>query len=538
MVSWKDHWDSTVKEGITLQKIGGRMIETYQNMPVNLYAALLRTKEKFAERIALVNYDGEQFSYNRFTEMVDALGVVLKNVYHIEKGDHVGLLLYNGIEFCVAYLALCKIGAVVCSLPGKYKEPELCSLADKADLQFLICEEFFASWFERRPEVVRIVSRRHEECGYGFAYLMQNLSTQDRTQTENDLNDPVILMFTSGTTSHSKGVLLRNYNVMHSVEAYIRVLDLTEEDIALVATPMYHITGLVCILAVMISCGGRLHIHKKVDPDEMIRTCLKDGITYLHASPTVFSMMLSKSREYPELTSITDLACGSGNIPPKNIQRLKNWIPNAKFHTVFGMTETSGAGTIFPNGAADSEYIGASGVPMPNMQIRIMDDNNTELPVGEVGEVCVKASFVLEQYYKEQLDAISEDGWLKTGDLGYCNEAGYLYIVDRKKDMINRGGEKICSFDIENELLLLPGVIEAALIGKPDPKYMEVPVAMLHVEDSFTMTVDEIKEFLMKRVARYKVPEEIWFVPEIPKTINGKVDKRALRVILEQKTGL
>lgn len=137
------------------------------------------------------------------------------------------------------------------------------------------------------------------------------------------------------------------------------------------------------------------------------------------------------------------------------------WPPRARFHTVYGMTETAGAGTVFPGGAADSPWIGASGIPMPDLQISIVNEDNLELTENQIGEICLKGSFVVDGYENQKSDSITEDGWLKTGDLGYYNQAGYLYIVDRKKDMINRGGEKICSFDIENAIHDLPGIAEA-----------------------------------------------------------------------------
>ena len=166
---------------------------------------------------------------------------------------------------------------------------------------------------------------------------------------------------------------------------------------------------------------------------------------------------------------------------------------------------------------------------MPNMEVKIVDEDGKELQNGEVGEVCVRAGFVLEAYYKLETDSISEDGWLKTGDMGYCNDAGYLYIVDRKKDMINRGGEKICSFDIENELQQMPEIMEAAVVGIPDKKYIEIPVAAVRVKAGSDYTEESIKEYLRGRIAKFKVPESILFVTEIPKTVNGKVDKKTLR---------
>lgn len=527
MINWKNKWPASVTESVSNVKIGDRTVETYKDMPVNLYHALLLTKDRLPEKTALLNFDGQSYTYAEYVKMIDAFAYILSDRYHVCKGDHVGMLLYNGIEFCVTYLALCKLGAVVVSLPGKYQKPELLSLAGKAELKFLVCEEAYYEWFEGF-DVRRIVSRPHEN-GYGLGYLTGDLCGTEGLQTGILPEDPVLMMFTSGTTSQSKGVLLKNYNIMHSVYAYMKTLDLTEEDVAVVSTPMYHITGLVCILAVVLTSGGKLCILKKVDPDILIQCCIDQKVTYFHASPTVFSMVLDVAGKYPDVPSVRCFACGSGNMAPENIRRLKAWMPQAQFHTVFGMTETSGAGTIFPVGAADSEFIGSSGVPMPNMQVKIIDDDGNELKNGEIGEVCVKASFVLEAYYKTETDAIDSDGWLRTGDMGYCNDAGYLYIRDRKKDMINKGGEKICSFDVENEIHMMPGVLDAAVVGIPDEKYMEIPVAAVRLAPGSKIDEGAVRAYLKDRIARFKIPEKVIFVDEIPKTLNGKVDKRSLR---------
>ena len=170
---------------------------------------------------------------------------------------------------------------------------------------------------------------------------------------------------------------------------------------------------------------------------------------------------------------------------------------------------------------------------MPDLQVKIVDDNGAELRENEIGEICLRGSFVLDEYYHQKTDLISEDGWLKTGDLGCYNQDGYLYVVDRKKDMINRGGEKICSFDIENVIHTLPAVAEAAVVGVPDEKYMEVPAAMIRLEQGADASEADIKEMLKDRIARFKIPEHVVFVDEIPKTHNGKIDKRVIKDMIE-----
>ena len=522
MVTWEGKWQKEAP---------------FKDMPVNLYQAFLKQVEKQPESTAIVNVDGREYSYRELHDMVDVLASALHQKYGITKRTHVGVLLFNSIEFVVTYLAIIKIGAVYVSLPGKNQQPEILSLAEKADLDFVICEQRYYDWFHDHPEIKAILCDSETE-EYGYKALVEGVSG-DPSLAGGEADDPVILMFTSGTTSRSKGVRLTNFNVMRSVFAYIYTLDLDEKEVAIVTTPMYHITGLVCIIATLLTCGGSVCILRKVEPEKIIRCLNEHQVTFFHASPTVFVMFLEEGAKegYPPIPSLTRFACGSGNMAPENIRRLKRWIPNADFHTVFGMTETSGAGTIFPCGAADSEYIGSSGVPMPDLKVKILDDEGNEMPDGEIGEICVNASFVLDSYYKmDSSEIIMDGGWLRTGDLGYVNSAGYLYIRDRKKDMINRGGEKIVSFDVENVLQQLPGVIEAAVVGVPDPKYMEIPVAAVRMRAGRVWDEEKMREILKTKLSKYKIPTRFKIMEEIPKTQSGKVDKRTIRKLFIEDT--
>ncbi|POP34336.1 hypothetical protein C3B58_03305 [Lactonifactor longoviformis] len=530
MVTWKNYWRGNEWEELKKIKIGGREVETFKNMPPNLYDALAESVSRFPEKIALTDPWERRYSYKDFLKKVDDFALSLSCVYGIKKGDHAALMLYNGIEFCVAFLALCKLGAVTVSLPSKYKKQEVLSLCMKAEASYIICDEDFYEWFENAEEYsfVRIKAENAEK-GYGFAYLARSTKGYAPLVSRGALEDPVLIMFTSGTTSQSKGVLLKNYNVMHSVVTYEKTLKLTSEDRSVIATPIYHITGMITLLGEFLYIGASLYLHRKFEPEKVLQCALENKLTFIHASPTVFCMLMDKKDMFPSIPSLNSFACGSSNMSPENIRRIYEWLPQVKFHTIYGLTETAGAGTVFPGGAAESRYIGASGIPMPNLEVRIADDTGKEVPSGIVGEVMLKGTFVLEEYYHGVSSAITEDGWLKTGDLGYCNRDGYLYIVDRKKDMINRGGEKICSFDVENEIMQLNGILEAAVVGVPDEKYGEIPVAVIRFAPGVEWKEGAVQKELEHRIAKYKIPCRILPLSDIPKTANGKIDKNAIR---------
>lgn len=213
---------------------------------------------------------------------------------------------------------------------------------------------------------------------------------------------------------------------------------------------------------------------------------------------------------------------------------LHKWLPDCEFRTIYGLTETTSPGTVFPVDANKSPYIGSSGIPIPGLEFKITDENGRELDPDMRGSVLVRGTNITEAYYKMEKNTI-RNGWLDTGDIGYFNKDGYLYIVDRKKDMINRGGEKICSFDVENELSDMEGIEDAAVVGIPDDIYGEVPVAVIRLKPGVSMTEEEIRVGLKKRMASYKVPKIMKLVDKIPVTANLKTDKKKIRELFEKE---
>ena len=292
----------------------------------------------------------------------------------------------------------------------------------------------------------------------------------------------MILMFTSGTTSTSKGVILKNYNINHAVMIYQRILELGEDDRTIIPVPIYHITGLVALLGLFVYIGGTVYLHKRYDAYRILSAIQEHEITFLHGSPTVFGLLLELKNKFSKNESIRVLACGSSYMPVETMMKLHQWMPQMTFHRIYGMTETSSPATIFPSDAATSIYAKAQGKPIPGMELKIVDDSGKEVPCKEIGNVQLKGTNICESYYHIEKSPIDKEGWLDTGDMGYLNEDSYLYIVDRKKDMINRGGEKIWCNDVENEITSLKGVKESALVGIPSEKYGEVAAAVVVLE--------------------------------------------------------
>lgn len=540
MLDGKNVWNIWFQKDMGEMTVGNRTVYTFPKMKKSFYEMLCETSSKYPDKTGICDNWGRTYTYPGFLEKVDELAAYLKYVKQVQKGQRIGLLLNNGIEFAVSFYALCKLGAVAAPFPTKYREPEVRSLIEKADLSGILASEDYAwvSSYEEQNMFVILTDREQEQ--YGFTYIFESAEWKEcppdasNEAGAGELNDEMILMFTSGTTSASKGVILKNYNINHAVMIYQRLLELGPEDKTIIPVPIYHITGLVALLGLFVYIGGTIYLYKRYDAKRILEGVQKHGITFMHGSPTVFGLLLDYQKDFPELPAIRTLACGSSYMPVGTMRKLHAWMPRMEFRNVYGMTETSSPGTVFPYDAATSIYPGSEGKPIPGLQIKILNEEGEEVPNGEVGVVFLRGANICEYYYNLKTPLITEDGWLNTGDMGYINEDSYVYIVDRKKDMINRGGEKIWCTDVEEELIAHRGIKDAAVVGIPSEKYGETAAAVVVLEKGISMTADELKEELKSRLARFKIPEKILFLDAVPKTPGLKTDKKYIKTLFEE----
>lgn len=522
-----EFWGKAITDGLVKIAIENRQYYRYQSEPDSLYESLKRTESFYPERICIVDDDGTSYTYREFLNMVDYFSKILYHRYHVCQSDQVGILLYNSLEFCVSVYAVNKLKAVAVPYSTKYRESEVKSLMKKSDIKGVLYHKDFEGWMKGLHGNKFLVCMNKELlCGQE---QMEAIPERKAKPEEN-----AILMFTSGTTSQSKGVMLKNFHVMHGIEVYKRIFGICMEDVTILSVPAYHVTGLLAILGLFLYAGGCVRLHKFFDAETVLRETKEKHITYIHGSPTVYSMLLEKRHLYPELPTVRLMACGSGNMPRRKLKEIGSWMPQAEFRTVYGLTETASPATIFPENAVGSIHIGSSGVPIPGTEFKICDEGGELLPSGEVGNIFVRGTNVIEKYY-DRTDQAGSGQWLDTGDIGYFDEDGYLYITDRKKDMINRGGEKICSYDVENLLYELPGIKEAAVIGIPDERYGEVPAAMIAGNVKECPKEEEIRKILKQKLAKFQIPVKFVFRESLPLTANLKIDKREIRRILAEE---
>ncbi|AHW64683.1 Putative acyl-CoA synthase [Corynebacterium glyciniphilum AJ 3170] len=491
---------------------------TFSRVPLSAWGALCRTASRYPDKTAVSEDSGDGLT---FGELLNQAETASANLWAIgaRPGTRVGLLLDNSSGFLTALLAVNRIGATSVMLPGKFSDAELAGMIRTARIDVLIADDRRSIGNSVFPVPATVA-------------LSDLLASSGRPVpgAVTDPGAPAVHMFTSGTTGTPKRVVLTNRNIMHAVAAYEHALDLTADDSMVFGAALYHVTGVVAVALQCVYLGMTLHLQRRFDPVAFIRWAEEVEATYIHGSPTIFQLMVEHwPEDRPQLDSVRLLACGAANMPPGRIQRLTDRMPGASFRTVYGLTETTSPATVFPEDAASSPFIGSSGTPVPGVSVRIVDQRGTALGPDEVGEITLSGTNVSPGYLDadDQFMAVEE---LTTGDLGYLTEEGYLYVVDRLKNQINRGGEKIHPNSVENALCGLDGVEDACVVGIPDELYGEVPAALVVVGPG--TDVGGLLGRLRGRIAKYAVPVRILAVDEIPRTVGMKTDRNAVRALL------
>lgn len=498
-------------------------IYSYKNIASNLYEDLVNAVQKFGSNTAIITDDGQKISYTAFLEKVDQAAWYLKYEKKVAVGDRVVLLLYNTLEFCVLLYAISKIGGVVVPISTKYKPYELKMLLSRFPFSLLFLDKRIKEYGQILQQEFAGIEVVVAEDSLWFASGDAGEKNFDGETT--GWEDDLVMMFTSGTTSVSKGVILTNFNILNAISSYEELLSVSEKDKTIIATPIYHIIGIVALLGLFVHCGGTVYLQLQFRPERVLKTILEEKITFMHSTPTVFVMLLNYKEKYPSLPSWRISLCGSSNTPPSIIERLHTWLPNMRFCPVYGLTESSSSGSVFLDNAVDSAEIGASGKPVPGIYMKILDEEGEECQSGQAGELLVKGCFVMDRYLGGEKSR--ESRWIKTGDIAFMSEGGYLHIVGRSKDMISRGGEKIYANEVENILYKMDEVVSAALIGIPDEKYGEIAVAVIKAKGA--LTEEDVKDWVGRHLAKYKIPAKVEFVEELPRTPNGKISKKILR---------
>jgi len=339
------------------------------------------------------------------------------------------------------------------------------------------------------------------------------------------------LMYTSGTTGRPKGVMLTHANLAWKNYAHITEFGFTAADVGLACGPMYHVGALDLITTTMIAVGATTIIHRSFDAAAVVGEIERSKVTAVWMAPAMIRAVLDQPGvEDCDLSSVRVIIAGGEKLPIPFIERLQRTFPSAWLADAYGLTETV-SGDTFLDKANVQAKLGSVGRACLYLELDIWDDDGNPVAAGERGEVVLRGPKVFKGYWRDP-DATAtafRGGWFHTGDIGVQDDDGYLYIVDRLKDMIVSGGENIASSEVERVLYEHPAVLETAVIGRPDERWGEVPVAVVVLKPGASATADELIEHCRGQLAKFKVPKAVTFIDALPRNPSGKVLKRELR---------
>jgi long-chain acyl-CoA synthetase len=437
----------------------------------------------------------------------------------VAPGDCVVVFAANCPEVPLLYNAIWRAGAVVTPAIFLLPPPELHHILADSDARLVVAS----------PEFVDAA------CSVAEVPVVSTDELPDADPqpiVERDDEDLAALMYTGGTTGRAKGVMLSHANLWEvgkSAQESGHVPGLVR---TLVPLPLSHSYGLLVTVAGMHAPEpGAAVLMRWFDPGSFLDLVQEHGVQISAVVPSMLQLLLAQPLEDYDLSSLRYLACGAAPLPREAVADLERRLPHVHLREGYGLTETSGLVSTNPPGRI---RIGSVGLPAPGVDVCIVDDEDRELPVGEVGEICCRSPFLMQGYWRAPgltADAM-RGGWFHTGDLGRLDEDGYLYVVDRKKDLIIRGGFNVFPSDVEDALLEHPAVAFAAVVGRPDERHGEEVVAFVSLRNGSEVSADDLVAFAKERIGGYKYPREVRIVPDVPLTPVGKVDRKALRELV------
>lgn len=515
----------------------------------NLNRSILKHAKYYPDEEVLV-YGDRSWTYGQWVEEVKELAAGLK-AQGVEPGDRVVYLGLNSSSFLRTMLAAWYIGAVYTPLNFRLAPVEVEDLITRARPAMVVIEASHIEVVERMKSFEQLRDKTQfvlidndpeipapEQTPEGYTLITDVINSGDvasigepRLAAEDDL---ALLLFTSGTTGLPKGVKLTFGNIWWNSVNVDAAVDTRRGDTNYVVAPMFHIGALNSFTIRCMARGGRNIIRRNFDPRQVVRDIEEYQVTTAFLVPAMLKAMeQTEEFEDHDISSLRSLVCAGAAVPPSLIKEYER--KNVQVQQAWGLTETAPFATYLP---AELTYkkIGSCGVPMEYTEARIMDPVTGEVidEPNQTGEMCVRGPNVTPGYWEneEATRAAFIDGWFRSGDMGYKDEDGFFYIVDRLKDMIITGGENVYPAEIERVLSGYPGVTDVAVVGIEDPEWGEKVVAMVTVAEGHEPTVEDIREYCSDHLARYKLPKELVVSPVMYRNGSGKLDKRRIKAFI------
>ena len=483
------------------------------------------------DKEALVD-EGRRWTYRELDRDVNSHACALREL-GVAPGDVVAVLAKNSATYVMEMFATARLGAIFLPLNWRLHSKELIYIAEHSGLQTLLVDaEFHTKAIEVAeaiPQEVSLVSHGPDAAA-PFVPLPSLLGHSDRVlDAEVGLDDVQRILYTSGTTSHPKGVMISHGNVIWNQLGQLLELELTSADRTMVSAPLFHVSGIEAPGHATLYAGGTMVITRSYAGPDIVALSEEERVTGLVlAAQIVHDILAMEDIAQRDLSSLRFIIFGG--VPAATRRRVQETFPHVRLIDTFGMTELTNGATYMDDAHAN-EKLGAQGTPFPHVDLKIVGPDGATLQPGEIGEIAIRGPKVSLGYWRDP-DATARawrDGWFHSGDMASLDEDGYLWFSDRKADMIRSGGENVASAEIERVLAGHPSVAEVAVIGVPDPRWDEVPKGFVILHAGATTTVEELLAHCRDNLAKFKVPKAIDVVTALPRNDSGKILKRMLR---------
>lgn len=504
--------------------------ETVNACNMNLSDFLTNTAERIPDHPA-IRFAGQTVTFGEMNRRVDALALGLTRL-GINPGDVCLQMMPNSLNWALVYYALARMGAFVVPVNFLFRRRELAYiLRDSGAKAFIGHGDYLAEALAAMAELPQITVRiaEGENLPPGFTALDRLFNATGNFSTfASRADDPLAVIYTSGTTGEPKGAVLTHKSLMSDVTAVSRVRHTEAHDVVLSVLPLFHIYGMTHALNISIYQGLTIRMWTNFDAEALLSAIEEEKSSILYAVPTMVNRLVELAESKPpQRSGLRFVISGGASLPVEVLHRFEKRFETTIYES-YGLTEFSP--TCVENPFGRQARPGSIGLPISPFETRIVGDDDRDVPVGEVGELCIRGSAVMKEYLNkpEATAKALRGGWLHTGDLARMDPEGYIYIVDRKKDLIIRGGYNVYPREIEEVLYTHEAISEAAVVGIPDNDLGEEIAAFVVLKPVVQLTADELRQYVKSQVAPYKYPRVINFVKELPKTAAGKILKRAI----------
>ena len=500
---------------------------------MNWFAVLAHHATRTPDKAVTV-FEGATTTYGEMATRVAALAGGLHE-RGVGRGDVVGLLSYNCPEFLETLFAANYLGGIAMPINWRLAPPEVRYILEHSEARALVCDESLVGLAHDATKGMEATLLRAcvtQPAPDGWTALADLRTGPRRVSPAAVAADDVHrLMYTSGTTGHPKGVMLTHANLAWKNLAHVIEFGFTSADLGLACGPLYHVGALDLTTTSLVAAGATTIIHRAFDAGAVVDELERSRVTTVWLAPAMVNAIMALPEiERRDLSSVRVVINGGEKMPIPLIERLQRTFPAAWFADAYGLTETVSGDTFLDRDSIVTK-VGSVGRPCLYLELDIWDEQGRSVPAGERGEIVLRGPKVFKGYWRnpDATAAAFAGGWFHTGDIGVCDDDGYLYIVDRLKDMIVSGGENIAGSEVERVLYEHEAVLEAAVVGRPDDRWGEVPVAFVVLRTGASATAAALVDHCRARLARFKVPKDIAFLDALPRNPSGKVLKRELR---------